>query len=237
MTVDAERLRRFYDRVGRWQDSQSFYERPAVEALVQHGAFGEARRVVEVGCGTGRLAARLLRNHCPPSTRYAAVELSPVMADLARDRLRPFAHRAEVQVRPAPPLPFADDTADCVVAAYVLDLMPKADVNALLAEAARVLRPGGRLCTCGLAPGTTPLTRAVSRLWRGIHAAAPLAVGGCRPLSVRPLLPGTGLRALHHETVSAWGVPSEVLVAECLRRDARESPRRRSTFEGGDRNE
>jgi hypothetical protein len=42
---------------------------------------------------------------------------------------------------------------------------------------------------------------------------APDKLGGCRPLDLRALLPEEAWRVLHHETVSAFGLCSEVLVA------------------------
>ena len=55
-----EQARRVYDCIGRCQDTQPTVERRAVDELVARGAFGEAGAVFEFGCGTGRLARRLL---------------------------------------------------------------------------------------------------------------------------------------------------------------------------------
>jgi hypothetical protein len=100
----------------------------------------------------------------------------------------------------------------------VLDLMPEPEIRWLLREARRVLRPGGLLCTCGLAPGQSRLGRLVEVLWRTVFAIRPSLVGGCRPLNARPLL-GSGWTVQHHDHVCAYGITSEVLVA---------SPRRSS---------
>jgi len=57
--------KRFYDRLGSRQDWQGFYENPAINALIEHAGFDSAHSVIEFGCGTGTLAARLLREHLP----------------------------------------------------------------------------------------------------------------------------------------------------------------------------
>jgi ubiquinone/menaquinone biosynthesis C-methylase UbiE len=213
--LSRKELRRVYDRVGTWQDSQSFYERPAIERLVRHSAFGEASSVLEVGCGTGAFARRLLEDLGAPDLRYEAIELSPVMVDLAREAIAPFADRATIrQPGGAPPLDVTSDSVDRVVAAYVLDVMTEAEVRQFVAEARHVLTPSGRLCVCGLAPGTTAPSRLVSALWTGVHALVPSLVGGCRPLAIRPFLSNSHWRILCHETVTPWGVASEVLVAQ-----------------------
>jgi ubiquinone/menaquinone biosynthesis C-methylase UbiE len=213
--LSRDELRRVYDRVGPWQDTQSFYEQPAVEALIRHSAFDEASSVLEVGCGTGTLARRLLEDLGAPDLRYEAIELSPVMADLARDAVAPFAGRATIRrTGGAPPLDVPSRSVDRVVAAYVLDVMTEAEVRRFVAEAHDVLMSGGRLCVCGLAPGSTAPSRMVSALWSGVHALVPSLVGGCRPLAVRPFLADADWQILCHQTVTPWGVASEVLVAQ-----------------------
>jgi len=212
--LSREQLRTVYDRVGAWQDAQSFYEKGAVDALLRHGAFDRASSILEIGCGTGALARQLLADVCPGDTKYQAIELSPVMAALAQESVAPFSGRATIHVTGgAPPLDVPEGSVDRVVAAYVLDVLPRSDIITLLDEAHDVLQPGGRICFCGLSPGKTVLSRMLAKAWTGVHAVAPSAVGGCRPVAVEPLLDTSRWRTVHHETVTAWGIPSEVLVA------------------------
>jgi len=207
-------IRTVYDRTGRWQDTQAVYEAPAVDALIAHGAFDEAEALFEIGCGTGRVAERLLRRHASSDARYVGVDLSSTMADLARERLTAFGDRAEV-VRTDGAFAYdrPDGSQDRVVATYVLDLLSPADRRGLLAEARRLLAPDGRLCLAGLTWGERPLGRCVAAAWAALHAVRPAWVGGCRPVRVRKVLCGEPWRIRHHEVVRAWGVPSEVLVA------------------------
>ena len=211
--LSRSEVRAVYDRIGRGQDAQAFYEDPAFEALVAHGAFEDAQSILEIGCGTGRLAERLLRAHCPPDARYVGMDLSPRMIEIARDRLSAFGERATV-VETDGSFGFdgADDSQDRVVATYVLDLLPEDDIRAVLTEARRLLGPDGRLCLAGLTWGERLLGRVVSGLWAGVHALRPTWVGGCRPLRMRRFVDEDGWSIRHHEVVRAWGVPSEVLV-------------------------
>ena len=117
-------VRWFYDRLGRWQDTQAFYEAPALDALVSHGAFDTAGTVLEVGPGTGRFAARLLEHECPPETEYLGIEVSPRMIEIARERLSPYGDRVELRQSDGG-FSFEEHngSADRVVATYVLDLL------------------------------------------------------------------------------------------------------------------
>ena len=214
-TLSPGEARRVYDRIGRWQDTQAFYEDPALDALVACGDFEDARSIFEIGCGTGRLAERLLRSHCPSGARYTASDLSPTMVEIAQDRLAPFGDRVTVFLTEGDPdVPQAEGAKDRVVATYVLDLLSRDDIQAVLAEAYRLLAPTGRLCLTGLTTGDTLIGRCVSSLWDSVHAVRPEWVGGCRPLSLRACLDERWWRVKHHRTVRAWGVPSEVVVAE-----------------------
>jgi len=105
---------------------------PALRALLP----APGRRTLDLGCGEGRLG-RYLRSI---GHRVAGVDAAPTMVRLAAGhRDAPPAVLAD-----AAALPFRDGAFDLVVAYMCLhdmDQMPLA-----VAEAARVLEPGGRLC-------------------------------------------------------------------------------------------
>ncbi|MGD2116024.1 MAG: class I SAM-dependent methyltransferase [Acidobacteriota bacterium] len=218
-TLTREQARRFYDRTGTRQDTQLVYERPALDRLVRQAAFGEATAVVELGCGTGHFARTLLTEHLPRRATYRGFDLSPEMVRIARERVEGFGPRAAVErIEGDPPLPLEDGCCDRFVSNYVLDLLPEGEIGAWLAEAHRLLRPGGRLCLVGITPGPTPLSRMIMALWSRVHRWRPSLVGGCRPLALRPHLdaaPGCW-DLLHQSRIAAWGIASEVLVARRL---------------------
>lgn len=215
--LSREQARRVYDRIGRAQDWQRFYEDPATSQLVVSSAFGSARLVVELGCGTGRFAARLLERELPPEARYRGIDISPTMVDLARQRLSPWYDRATVELAdPARPLrlPVDDGSADRVVANYVFDLLGDDDTMAALLEAYRALEPAGLLCAAGLTRGEGGVAGAVSRAWEWVWQRNPALVGGCRPIALVDGLDSARWRVQHRSVVVAWGIPSETAVAE-----------------------
>jgi SAM-dependent methyltransferase len=91
-------------------------------------------RVVEIGVGTAAVALPLVRLGHP----VVGFDLSEPMLRRAHDRLG-----ASVAVADAYHLPVTDGAAPNAVVVWVLQLVP--DVTAFLAEARRVLAPGGRL--------------------------------------------------------------------------------------------
>ena len=212
--VSPEQARRFYDRIGRGQDARPLSERRALDALAEQGDFGRARAVVEFGCGTGRFAARLLRERLPGDATYLGLDVSPRMVALATAALAPWADRARVLLTDgAVRLPVADASVDRVVSTYVLDLLSPADAAAFVAEARRVLRPGGALAVASLAPGRTPPARLVTLLWERVWRVNPALLGGCRPITLGRLLDPDYWSVLAHFPVTDWFLSSEVLVA------------------------
>jgi ubiquinone/menaquinone biosynthesis C-methylase UbiE len=93
--------------------------------------------VLEIGVGTGIVAAALL-GEAPQARRLVGVDISGEMLKRAQRRLPGSVLRASAQR-----VPFSDGQFHGVVAVHVLHVV--SDITATLAEAARVLRPGGRV--------------------------------------------------------------------------------------------
>ncbi len=214
-TLSRNAVRDFYDRFGARQDRQGFYEDVALDALIELGEFSSARAVFELGCGTGRLAARLLADHLPSSARYVGVDLSSTMVSLARDRLAPFGDRCEVRLADGEfHISSHGGPFDRFVSTYVLDLLSITDIQHCLIEAHTAMLQGGLFCHAGLTKGTTPISRIASALWNVIHRIKPTLVGGCRPLTLCDLLPDEQWRVVARKTLVSSGIPSEVVIAE-----------------------
>jgi ubiquinone/menaquinone biosynthesis C-methylase UbiE len=92
------------------------------------------RRVLEVGCGWGEFAQRVVQEL---GLELVAIDQSERMVELARER------GVDARVGDVQELPFADGEFDVSVANWMLYHVP--DLDRGLAELARVLRPGGRL--------------------------------------------------------------------------------------------
>jgi ubiquinone/menaquinone biosynthesis C-methylase UbiE len=214
MVLTRSQARSFYDRFGKKQDTQAFYEDAALDDLIDHGDFGHAEKVFELGCGTGRFASRLLTEHLPPTASYLGIDLSPTMIDIAGHRISEFADRAKVvQSDGSIRFPLPDHSVDRVVSTYVLDLLSEADIRQAISEAHRVLTPGGKLCLVSLTRGVTFMSRIVCAVWSMLFHLHESLVGGCRPIRLDPLFDQQDWSINYRNVVSQYGVPSEVLVA------------------------
>jgi SAM-dependent methyltransferase len=211
--LGPEQAGRVYDRIGRLQDWQRFYEGPAVRDLEAHAGFDTAHSVFELGCGTGALAQRLLSRMLPGDARYVGVDVSTTMVELATNRIRSFGPQASVRhVSGRPPPPGTDGTVDRFVAVYVFDLLSAELAAAMLAEAARLLTADGLLCLVSLAEGATRASKALCTIWNRTWQLSPTLVGGCRPVDLVPLLTDPW-RVDHFATLTTWAVTSQVVIA------------------------
>src|SRR5207253_2398178 len=97
-----------------------------------------AKDVLEIGCGSG-VHARLLAE---AGARLTAVDLTPTAVAMTRRRLELAGLHGTVIEADAEALPFPDASFDFVWSWGVIH--HSQDTNRVLAEVARVLRPGGR---------------------------------------------------------------------------------------------
>ncbi len=105
--------------------------------------------VVELGAGTGSLT-RLLRAGLPMGVRLTAIDPDDRALAIAARRA-PDARIAWVRGR-AEEVPLPDASQDAVVTALVVHHLPATAKRAAVAEARRVLRPGGLLLIADFGP-------------------------------------------------------------------------------------
>jgi SAM-dependent methyltransferase len=148
---DVELVRREYADDSRLTARQSLWSRRSGrqpgEVSFEEVLAVSPRRVLEVGCGRGELAERLLRR----GVDVVAVDQSERMVELTRTR------GVEARLADVQDLPFDDGVFDVTVANFMLYHVP--DVQRGLGELARVLRTGGRLVAA------TNGVRQLAELW------------------------------------------------------------------------
>lgn len=101
---------------------------------------GKARRVLEVGVGTGISLPCYRRDH-----QVTGVDISPEMLERARERVATLAlsHVKDLREMDASHLNFPDNSFDAVIAMYVMPVVP--NPGKVLQEIERVCAPGGKV--------------------------------------------------------------------------------------------
>jgi tRNA (cmo5U34)-methyltransferase len=139
----------------------------AVDAVSLIGA--APKRVLDLGAGTGMLAARVAAAH--PAAELVLVDGAPAMLEQARARL---GDRVTVRVADLrDPLP--DDGGFCaIVSALAIHHLDDDDKRELFARVHAALKPGGVFVNAEQVAGPSPFFDARYRAW---HEAASRALG------------------------------------------------------------
>lgn len=130
----------------------------AALAAMPTGVHG--KRILIAGIGSG-----LDIPYLPQGGSYAGLDITPAMLRRARARAQQCDRQIELQQADVMALPYADASFDAVVMHLIVAVVP--DAERALREAARVLKPGGRIFILDkfLRPGQrAPLRRMLSPL-------------------------------------------------------------------------
>jgi len=111
-----------------------------VEIFRRYGLSGPLR-VLDVGCGTGEITARLAELY--PEASLTGIDLIEPHLETARVRCARFGGRVSFRAADAFALPYEEGELDLVVCRHMLQAVPRP--GDAMAEMVHVLRPGGRL--------------------------------------------------------------------------------------------
>ncbi|PAP79109.1 hypothetical protein B1759_12165 [Rubrivirga sp. SAORIC476] len=162
-------------------------------------------RVLIPGCGTGLDFA-----HLPPEAEVVAGDVAPGMIRAARAEADRLGSVVEVRRLDAHALDLPDASFDVVLLHLLLAVVP--DPEAAIGEAARVLRPGGRVAVFDkfLPDGERPSIR------RRLAGAVTRIVATDLNRQLGPLLDGTGLGLEHREPALFGGLFEAALLRKPL---------------------
>ena len=160
--LDRTRLRQAFERAAARHDQAAFLHREVGQRLLERLDLIKLRpeRILDVGCGTGQITAALLKKY--RKARVIGLERAAAMVKRARQRA-PWLRTLHGAVAEPEALPLP--TASCDLIFSNLALPWSSDIDRVLAEFQRVLKPGGALFFSTLGPDT------LSELRRGWAAA------------------------------------------------------------------
>lgn len=146
MTKQAERYDRIAAGYAQWWAPVLVPRATALLDWLEPAVAAGARRLVDVGTGSGTLAVAAIRRW--PQVEVVGIDASRGMAELAQDEASrrldgPDRRRFSVRIAFADELPFGDGEFDAAMSSFVFQLVPNR--ARALREARRVLAPGGSL--------------------------------------------------------------------------------------------
>jgi SAM-dependent methyltransferase len=183
---------------------------PVGAAIIEHLDIAEGHQHLDIAAGTGEPGLSIAK--LAPKGRVVVTDLVPEMLDIAARRARAQGiANVETKVCSADDLPFDDATFDGVSVRFGYMFFP--DVARATAEFARVLKPGGRLCSSvWVKPEENPWTSIAMQAIATEASVAPPDPDGpnmfrcAAPGYVSALYEGAGLR-----DVVEWDVDVELV--------------------------
>ena len=155
---ETDRIRKIFDKQApKYDRSMARFERFLFAGTREWACSRAQGDVLEIAAGTARNL-----DHYPADLKLTAVELSPEMAELGRQKAAQLGREIDMRVGDAESLDFADESFDTVVCTYGLCTIP--DDRAAVREAKRVLRPGGRILLAEHVRSPNRLVRTIQRL-------------------------------------------------------------------------
>jgi ubiquinone/menaquinone biosynthesis C-methylase UbiE len=155
---ETERVREIQDKAApKYDRTMSRWERVLFGGGREWVCSQARGDVLEIAIGTGRNLP-----HYPAEVRLTAIELSPEMLNIARKRAADLGREVHLREGNAEALDFPDASFDTVVCTFALCTIP--DDRKAVAEAKRVLKPGGRFVAIEHVGSPMRVVRAVEKM-------------------------------------------------------------------------
>jgi ubiquinone/menaquinone biosynthesis C-methylase UbiE len=132
-------LTRWYDFLIRWGLREDTFK----QRLIQQARLEHARRVLDLGCGTGTLTLQIKSLY--PYTDVVGIDGDATILAIAKAKAARARLRIQLDYGLAQQLPYPDQSFDRVLSSLVLHHLTHDQRQQALAEVFRVLKPGGEL--------------------------------------------------------------------------------------------
>jgi ubiquinone/menaquinone biosynthesis C-methylase UbiE len=121
-----------------------FWERKSNHDLTTNSLCSQAKKICELGVGTGHLLSLLVKKY--PQSKFFGYDINKRMLNVARDylsRKKLLSENITLDIQDCRKVMIDDNSFDLIFSSYLLDLLPSADIRQTLREINRMLKKGG----------------------------------------------------------------------------------------------
>jgi ubiquinone/menaquinone biosynthesis C-methylase UbiE len=207
--IPQDEIARLYDGIAWFYDAwAALTETRARKRALELARVRDGQSILEVAVGTGAAFAELVRRN--PAGKNTGIDLSPKMLAKAARRMQMLPHASYLlEIASAYALPVDSGSVDLLMNNYMFDLIAYQDMDRVLAEFRRVLKPGGQLVLVNMTIGE----KAGSGIYAFLYRLSPRLMGGCRGVRLADRLGRNGFEVDSREYCQQMLFPSEVISA------------------------
>lgn len=213
VTRSKEEAKVNYDRLSRWYDLLSgSREKKFKKVGLQKLSVREGEVVLEIGFGTGHCLLSLAQS-VGSSGKVYGLDISEGMRNITFSRVEEagLAHRVDLKLGDAAKLPFDDNSIDAIFTSFTLELFDTIEIPIVIQQCGRVLKSRGRFCI--VAMSKKGKDSFAVKLYEWFHTRLPNYID-CRPIFVQKTLEDARFKILDATTMSLWGIPVEIVLAQ-----------------------
>ena len=200
---------KLYDRTAWFYDVwATLTETKAQDRAIEVANIQDETTILDVAVGTGRLFNRIVERN--PNGRNFGIDISKGMLAKAKSRLskQPNSNYS-LDIGSAFDIKMENYSIDLLFNNYMFDLISFDQMDLIIDEFSRVLKPGGKLVLVNM----TKAEQFGAGLYESIYRLSPPLMGGCRGVQMFDLLTEHGFKLITREYVQQMLFPSEVILA------------------------
>ena len=176
--LSFKRLTPIYDSFTSW----TMREQTLKRALVAQASLNKGHRVLDLGCGTATLTIQL--KQAQPEAEIVGIDIDPEMLAVGLAKVQKAGVSIALEAGSVFQLPYPANSFDRVLSSLVMHHLTTENRHRALAEAFRVLKPGGELHIAHYGKPHRFGTRLISKLMRHLEQTADL-IDGLLPEMIR----------------------------------------------------
>ena len=207
--VPQEKIGQLYDGTACFYDVwATLTETKAQDRAIEIAHIQDEIVILDVAVGTGRLFNRIVKRN--PNGRNVGIDISKGMLAKAKSLLskQPNSNYS-LDIGSAFDIKMDDLSVDILFNNYMFDLIPFDQMDTVINEFSRVLKPGGKLVLVNM----TKAEQFGAGLYERIYRISPTLMGGCRGVQLSNLLAEHGFIIENREYIQQMLFPSEVILA------------------------
>jgi len=207
--VPQEDVGKLYDGNAWFYDFWAFLtESKAQKRALQIATIQDNSTILDVAVGTGRLFREIMKRN--PSGQNYGIDISRGMLAKAKHKLlKQENQNYTLEIGSAFDINMDDDSVDILFNNYMFDLIPFDQMDDIIKEFKRVMKPDGKLVLVNMTKGE----HFGAGLYEQIYRLSPYLMGGCRGVQQSEILTQHGFQVISREYVQEMFFPSEVILA------------------------